>query len=138
MGTRLATATRNAMCDAAVDLVDGGAGAGKIKIYTGSQPATPNTSPTGSLLCTVTLGDPAFGAAATGVATLNGTPITATGSAAGDAGWFRVEDSAGAAVYDGTCTVTGGGGQLQLNTVTISNGVDVEVTSGSFTMPLGS
>jgi hypothetical protein len=138
MGTRLATATRNAACDAMVDLVDAGAGAGTVKVYTGSQPANPNTAASGTLLATFTLADPAYGAAATGTATLSGTPISTTGVAAGDAGWFRVADSAGNAVFDGVVTVTGGGGQLELNTVTISNGVTVTITSGSFTMPLGS
>lgn len=137
MGLRLGSATRNAMCDAAVDLIDVGTN-GTIEIRSGAQPATPETAASGTLLATVTLIDPAFGAAAAGVATLQNTPITATGAAAGDAGWFRVKASGGTAIYDGVCTVTGGGGQLQLNTVTISVGVDIEVSSGSFTMPMGS
>lgn len=137
MGMRLATATRNAIASALTALIDVGT-VGTIKVYTGAQPATPNTAASGTLLATFTLSDPAFGAPATGVATLAGTPITTTGLAAGDAGWFRVADSAGNAVYDGVVTVTGGGGQLQLNTVTISVGVDVQITSGTITAPLGS
>ena len=79
MATRLPTAARNAACDAVVDLLDAGAGAGTIKIYTGSQPASANDAASGTLLATITLSDPAFGAASTGVATMAGTPLSGTG-----------------------------------------------------------
>jgi hypothetical protein len=137
MATRLATATRNACCDSVVDLLDAGSGAGTIKIYSGSQPASANDAPTGTLLCTITLADPAFGAASTGVATLAGTPLSGTGVAAGTAGWARLADSAGATVMDGSVTATGGGGQVELATTTISVGVTVQITSGTVTMPAG-
>lgn len=137
MATRLATATRNAAADAVVDLLDAGSGAGTIKIYTGSQPASANDAPTGTLLVTVNLADPAFGAASTGVATLAGTPLSGTGVAAGTAGWARLADSAGATVLDGSVTATGGGGQVELATTTISVGVTVQITSGTVTMPAG-
>ncbi|MFJ4828410.1 hypothetical protein ACIP79_00490 [Streptomyces sp. NPDC088747] len=124
------------MADAAVDLVDGGAGAGTIKIYTATQPANANTAVSAqTLLATFTLDDPAFGAASAGVATLAAVPLTTTGLAAGTAAWFRCASSTPGTVFDGSVTATGGGGQLQLNTTTISVGVNVEITSGTFTMP---
>lgn len=135
MAVKLATATVNAKANAAVDLLDGGTGAGTIKIYTGAQPATANDAASGSLLCTFALADPAFGAAANGVATLLGVPLTTTGAAAGTAGWFRAADSADGSVFDGSVTASGGGGQVQLNTTTISVGVDVEITGGTYTQP---
>lgn len=135
MPVRLATATVNAKADAAVDRLDGGPAAGTIKIYTGSQPASANDPVTGTLLATFTLADPAFGSAAAGVATLAGTPLTTSAVAAGTAGWFRAADSTGASVFDGSVTATGGGGQIQLNTTTLSVGVDVELTSGTYTQP---
>lgn len=141
MALRISTPARNAACDAVVDLVDGGAGPGVIRVYTGAQPATPATSPSGTLLAEFTLSDPAFGSAATGVAALDVTPaLTDTGITNGTAGWFRILDSTEAAgtglgVIDGSVTATGGGGQLELNTTTISTGVNVEVTSGTVTMP---
>jgi hypothetical protein len=136
MATRLPTASRNAACDAVVDLLDAGAGAGTIDVRVGAQPASANDAPTGTLLATFTLADPAFGGAALGVATLDATPVLATtGLAAGDAGWFRAKDSNGATVMDGSVTATGGGGQLELNTVTISVGLDLEITAGTVTMP---
>jgi hypothetical protein len=140
VATRISTAARNAACDAVVDLVDVGA-AGFIRIYTGAQPAGPDTVPSGTLLAEFTLSDPAFTAAVAGVATLNVTPaLVDQGITDGTAGWFRLLDSAeaggdGQGILDGSVTVTGGGGQLELNTVTISTGVDVEITSGTVTMP---
>lgn len=141
MALRINTAARNAACDAVVDLIDGGAGPGVIRVYTGTQPATPATAPSGTLLAEFTLSDPAFGAAATGVATLDVTPaLTDDGLAAGTAGWFRILDSTEAAgtglgIIDGAVTATGGGGELELNSTTISIGVTVEITSGTVTMP---
>lgn len=134
MTLRLATASRSAAADGVVDRLDAGAGAGTIKVYTGSQPANPQTGPTGTLLATFTLNDPAFGAAASGVATLDVDPeLTATGVADGTAGWFRAADSDGNAVLDGACGTSGA--ELNLSTTTISTGLSVSITSGSYTQP---
>ena len=111
MAVRISTAARNAACDAVVDLIDGGAGAGVLRIYSGAQPATPATSPSGTLLAEFTLSDPAFGAASSGAATLDVTPaLTDTGIADGTAGWCRFLDSTEAAgtglgIIDGSVSV---------------------------------
>lgn len=138
MGFRLATALRNAVSNAITTLVDAGSGPGKIQIYTGAQPTNPNTAASGTLLATFTLADPSFGAAASGTITLQGVPLSTTGLAAGTAGWFRALDSADNAVCDGTVSATGGGGQIELNTTTVSVGLNLQITSGTITMPLGS
>lgn len=136
MATRLATAARNAATNSVVALVDADVGAGSIQLRTGAQPASANDPATGTLLATVTLADPSFGAAALGVATLDATPVLSTvGVAAGTAGWFRMLDNSGDTVLDGAVTVTGGGGELELNTTTISIGVTVEITAGTLTTP---
>ena len=134
MAISLATTARTAMCDALVDLLDAGPAAGTLQIRTGTKPANPNTAATGTLLATVTLVDPAFGAAAAGVATL-ADPGAVTAVADGTAGWFRALDSTGAAVMDGTVTATGGGGDLTLATVTITTGLSVDITGGTITVP---
>jgi hypothetical protein len=131
---RLATAARNAAADAVVDLIDGGAGAGTVKIYTGSQPASANDAESGTLLATITLADPAFGAAATGVATATD-PASVNAVATGTAVWFRVEDSTGANVMDGDCTATGGCGSMTLSTTSLVSGSPVDITSFTVTMP---
>lgn len=136
MATRLATAARNAATNAVVALVDADVGAGTIQIRTGAQPATANDPATGTLLATLTLADPSFAAAVAGVATLDATPVlSTTGVAAGTAGWFRMLDNSGDTVLDGAVTATGGGGEMELNTTTISIGVTVEVTAGTLTTP---
>lgn len=134
MALTLPTASRNAMCDALVDRFDLGAGAGTIEIRSGTRPTTANDAATGTVLATVTLIDPAFGASSAGVATLSD-PAAVTGAAAGTATWFRGLDSTGATVLDGSVTATGGGGDLTLATTTISAGLTVDVTGGTITQP---
>lgn len=136
MATRLSTAARNASANAIAALVDADAGAGTLKIYSGSQPATGDTAESGTLLATVAFAVTAFGAASSGVITATD-PAAVTGIAAGDAGWFRVEDASGDNVFDGSVTATGGGGDLQLATVTISIGVTVDITNFTYTQPPG-
>lgn len=141
MATRISTAARTAAAGAVAALVDGGSGAGVIRIYTGTQPAGPGSAATGTLLASLTLNDPAFGAAVSGVATLDVDPaLTATAVADGTAGWFRLLDSTEAAgsglgIVDGAVTATGGGGQLTLATTTVTTGLQVQITSGTITMP---
>lgn len=138
MALRIPTASRNAACDAVVDRLDAGAAAGTIDVRTGSQPASANDAATGTLLATFTLADPAFAAAVTGVADIDADPdLATTGVAAGTAGWFRAKDSDGNTVFDGAVTATGGGGELELSTTTISVGLDVFITAGTVTMPAG-
>ena len=131
---RLSTAARNAAVSAVAGLVDADAGAGLIKIYTGSQPATANDAASGTLLATVTLGDPAFGAASTGTVT-GADPASVTAVATGTAGWFRMSDASGDTVLDGDVTATSGGGAMELSSTSITSGGSVDITALSLTMP---
>jgi hypothetical protein len=129
------------MADAAAALIDGGSGAGHLRIYPGTQPAGPGTAPSGTLLCDISLNDPSFDAAANGVANLDVTPaLSGTGAAAGTAGWARFLTSTEAAgtglgVVDGSVTATDGGGDVTINTTTVSIGLTGSVTSASITAP---
>lgn len=130
----LATTARNAAADAVVDLVDAGSGPGYVEIRTGTQPASPQIAATGTLLVTLTLSDPAYGAAATGVCTLDVTPEpSAVAVATNTAGWARLYDSAGTAVLDGECGTSGK--FVNLSTLSIVSGATVSITSGSYTQP---
>ena len=135
MTIKISNAARVAGIAAVTALVDGGAGAGKIRIYSGTQPAGPDTAITSQvLLAEFTAADPAFTAGATGVQTLDTTPaLTTTGAAAGTASWFRVVDSTGAAVVDGSVGTSGT--DAIINTTTISVGLNLTLTSGSLTLP---
>lgn len=135
MAVRLSVSLANALANAVDDTVNGGTSAGTIKIYTGSQPATADTAATGTLLATFTLQDPAFGAASGGVITLAGVPLTVAAVATGTAGWFRMESNGGAtlSVLDGSVGTSGN--QINLNTTSITSGVNVTITSGTVTMP---
>lgn len=131
---RLATGAQNAAANAIGALPDAGAGAGTLKIYTGTVNTDANTDPLGTLLATFTLNTTAFGAAAAGVITANAIAST-TGLAAGTAGCFMIEDSVGTNVADGDVTATGGGGTIELSTTTISAGATVSITSFTVTVP---
>jgi hypothetical protein len=133
MATRIATASRNVAADAVVDRLDAG-GAGTVEIRTGTQPATAEDAATGTLLATLTLPNPAFGSAAAGVATANAIAAVAA-VATNTAGWFRAKSGGGATVLDGSCTATGGGGDMQLNSTSLTSGVNVQITSWVVTMP---
>ena len=133
MAIHLSTAAQNAAANAVVDLIDGGS-PGTIKIYTGSQAATANSTPAGTLLATIAWANPAFGNASSGVATATN-PAAVNASGTGTAGCFLVEDSSGANVFDGTVTATGGGGDLTLSTTSLVSGSPVDITSFTVTMP---
>jgi hypothetical protein len=127
----ITTALRSILADAAVDNIDSGGGTAKLAIYTGSAPG-PDNAATGTKLAEFDLPNPAFGAASSGVATANAISDT-TGLASGTAGYFRVVNRGGTAVWEGTVGV--GSGELQLNTLSISSGVTVSITSWTVTMP---
>lgn len=91
MATEIDTDVRNVALDAIADEFDGGT----LKIYTGAQPASPNDAPSGTLLATIDLPTPAFGAAAAGSVAKNGTWQDTSADATGTAGWARLESSDG-------------------------------------------
>jgi hypothetical protein len=134
---RLSTTARNAAANAIVDLIDAGAGAGLLRIYTGLMPATPQTAVTDqTLLATLTFSDPAFGDAASGVVTAAAITEDSTADANGIATWARVVDSTGNAVMDMDVGVAGA--VLVLNTTNILAGAIVRVISATLTMPAAS
>lgn len=135
MAIRLPNASRDAACDAVTGRADLGAAAGKLRIYTGAQPATANDAATGTLLAEVVLADPAFTSGGTGVNTLTD-PGPVTGQNAGVAGWFRVIDSDGNSVLDGSCGTSGA--DLVLSNTNIAVGQTVDISAGgTVTMPAG-
>lgn len=134
MTVRIAEDTRNAELDAITTAVDAGTGPGVLRIYTGTQPANADTAASGSLLVEIPLNDPSFGAAAAGVITVATSPAPeADATADGTAGWARVLDSDGNAVFDGAVATSGA--DFAINSTAITTGQTVKLTGGTLTRP---
>jgi hypothetical protein len=114
---------------------------GLLRIYSSAAAAHPgSTEPTG-LLATITLPATfitvtAGTTSAAAFTTISGSwTVAASGGGAGtNALSFRIYDSAATTCHlAGTVTATGGGGDLQLNNVSIATGQTVTVTAFSIT-----
>lgn len=125
MALGIVTAVRNAMLDAINTAINAGAGAGKLRIYDGSRPATGGSVTT--LLAELTFSDPAAGAAASGVLTFSAITADPSADNTGTATWFRLVDSTNAFVLDGSVGASGSGADLELNTTSIVAGANVSV-----------
>ena len=125
MAIAYATTLRNARLDQIDDATNGGAGAGLLRIYDGSRPATGGAATT--LLAELTFSDPAFGAAAAGVITASAITQDASANATGTATWFRVVDSTATFVMDGSVGTSGS--DLNLTTTSIVATQPVSVSS---------
>ena len=136
----ISNAAALAACDGIVDLVDGGAGAGLLRIYSGSVPANADATLGGAtLLAELTMSDPAFGAAADQApgarATASAISADTSANATGTAAFFRVVDSNGNAVIQGDVSNTAGAGDLKLTDTSITSGIEVQVNSFTFDVP---
>lgn len=113
--------------------MDAGTGPSQIKFYTASQPAGPNTAITSqTLLGTLTCSDPS-GSVSGRVLTLGTVTEDSSADATGTCTWARHLDSDGNAVADYSVTATGGGGDIELNTVNIVAGGPIQITGGTIT-----
>ena len=121
------SALRNSLADLVVDATDVGStdATGDLQIATSTAFST--------ILATLLFANPAFGPAAGGIATAN--IITADPNAAntGVAVAFRIRDRNNAEVVRGTVTATGGGGDIQLSSTSITATDTVSITSLTYT-----
>ena len=129
------TTIRNNRLTQVQNAIDGGAGAGLLRIYDGSRPAGPGTAITSQvLLAELTCNASAFAAAASGgVLTLNAITSDSSADATGTATWFRLLTSGATAHIDGSVTATGGGGDLELSSTSIVTGVVVAISTATLT-----
>ena len=104
-----------------------------IEIRSGAKPATPETAASGTLLVSVTISG-SF--TSTGGVLTAADPASASPAASGTAGYFRIKTSGGTAKLDGTVTATGGGGDMQLGSTTITTGVPVDLGVPTITVPV--
>jgi len=131
----ITTAARSLAADAVVDLVDAGGSAGELRIYGGTKPGDVNAALSGNtLLAALPMSDPAFGAAASGVATASAITSDTSADATGTATFFRI-----GSVNTGTFTPTmqgdvgTSGADLNLSSVSITAGGTVSVSSFTYT-----
>jgi hypothetical protein len=89
-------------------------------------------------LVTITVQDPAFGAAADinpgARASMNGTP-NAVAIANGVAGWFRSYTGGNAPVTQGNCGAVASGEDMELDNTTIAIGQTVTIVTWTVTQP---
>ena len=116
------TAVRNAACNAIVDLVDAGSGAGNLVFRTSGDVE----------VATCAMSDPAFGNAATGTATA--AAITDDSSATGGTvAKATADDSDATEVIEFTVAVSGS--DIDISSVTVAASDTVSVSSLTATMP---
>lgn len=107
---------------------------GTLEIYTGTQPADPNSGATGSLLATITIPGTAFGSPSSGVIAKAGT-WSALATATGTAGYCRMISADTLKTLDIQVSDTPGGNNMLINDLNIVNGNIVSVTSLTITIP---
>ena len=120
-----ATAARNAAADAVLNLIDAGASAGTLEFQTSGDVE----------VATLTFSDPAYAAAVAGVAQENAI-TNDTNATGGTIAKFRIFDSNSNEIINGTVTATGGGGDIELSTITVNPGDSVSVTDLPYTAPV--
>jgi hypothetical protein len=117
-------AIRTGIADYVVDQIDLNTPPGKIVMQTSG----------GTTVATLTFSNPAFGAASSGVATASA--ITSDSSAVGGTvAKAEFRQGGGTAVVLCSVTATGGGGDITLNSVIISAGQTVSISSLTYTAP---
>lgn len=131
MALQLSVAVRNAELDA----IETAIGASAIlKVRTGAQPANCATADSGTVLATLNLPADWIAAAASGSKAKSGTWEDLSADATGTAGHFRLYASDGTTCHlQGTVTVTGGGGDMTVDSVSFTAGQAFTVTGFTLT-----
>jgi hypothetical protein len=131
MAVRLDDDIRNSLLDG----IDSVFNSGTLEIRSGAQPASANDAATGTVLATIALPADSFAAASGGSKAKAGTWQDASADATGTAGWFRMYNTGDTQRIDGNVTATAGGGDMEIDSVSITAGQTVTVTSFSLDMP---
>ena len=133
MAFQFSTTARNAWLDAIETAIGTSA---ILRIRSGAVPASCATADSGTVLVTMNLPSDWMAAASGGTKALSGTWQDTSADATGTAGHFRIYDSGGTVCHiQGSVTATGGGGDMQLASTSITSGLQIDVTS--FTLTAG-
>jgi hypothetical protein len=131
MAIKLSEAVRNARLDAIETTISTGA---ILKIFGGALPANVAAADAGAALAALTLPSDWLGAAAAGVKAKAGTWQDLSADATGTATHYRIYASDGTTCHlQGTVTATGGGGDMEVDNVSIATAQSIEVTAYSLT-----
>lgn len=118
------TALRSALADAVDAAINTGSGTAVLRLRDGT-----------TTIVDFDLSNPAFGAASSGVITLADTPIAGTAEAAGDVDNFQILDRDGTLLLSGSVTATSGGGDIEVDNVSIANSQSCSLTALTYTAP---
>jgi hypothetical protein len=114
---------------------------GRINVYTGAQPATPDTAASGTLLGTLTLSSDAFAAAASKAIALNAVTSDTSADATGTAGYcrfYRTGDTAPGSAGNGTTDRRMDlliGTDIAIDNASVVAGGTIALSAWSFNMP---
>ena len=127
----IVTAIRDLVADVFADAIDGGASNGIVQIFTAAF---------ATLLSTNAFSDPAYGASSGGTAQENAIADDTSADATGTAAVLRISTTDDgstplATQWEGTVTVTAGGGDIEFNSVAFVAGDVVSITDLPITMP---
>ena len=123
MALTLETALRNAMADAIETEMASGAGTSNMKLETSGDVE----------VATINFQNPAFGAAAAGVITLQGVPLSDTNATGGTVAQFSLYDRNGDKQLEGVVATSGQ--DLDLSSLAVGATDTVELTSFTLTVP---
>jgi hypothetical protein len=133
MAVQWSDAVRNALLDQWEATIGTSA---RVQIRTGAPPANCAAADSGTLLAEFSLASDWASAAASGSKALSGLPVSVSASAGGTAGHYRIKNSAGSTTHEqGTITATGGGGDMEIDNTSITNGQTVRITAFTKTAP---
>jgi hypothetical protein len=125
-------AVRNALLDA----IEAAVGVSPIlKLRAGPSPADGNVASTGTVIATMNLPADWMAAASGGSKSMLGTWQDLSADAAGTIGHYELCKSDGTPEIRGSVTLTGGGGDITLDAVTLNLGQSVSITSFTLVAP---
>jgi hypothetical protein len=128
---QLSVAVRNAVLDSIETSVGTSP---RLKIRSGSAPASCASADSGTVLADITCPSDWQSNASSGSKAKTGTWEDTSADATGTAGHFRLYASDGTTCHlQGTVTVTGSGGDMTLDNVSITSGQTITITSFTFT-----
>lgn len=135
MALQLSTTVRNAELDA-IETAIGTAAI--LKIRTGAMPANCAAADAGTVIATLALPTDWMAAASAGSKAKSGTWADSAADNASTAAHFRIYDSTGTTCHlQGTITATGGGGDMELDSIAFSAGQSFSVITFDLTAANG-